>query len=170
MTTALGGVFMVLGAVIQVLDLSTATLASLLVVFIYLELGSPYTWLVWLTTSLGAFLLYPGSLMWLTYLFMFGIYPIVKGYIERLPRFLWLALKLVFLNVMLVVMVLLSEAIVGVSFFGDVSEISWLSPQAAYIFLWVLMNVTFILYDRMIVIMVAFYFAKIRPKIEKLLK
>ena len=41
MTVALGVVFMVVGAVFEVLDLSTAVLASLLVVFIYIEIGSP---------------------------------------------------------------------------------------------------------------------------------
>ena len=177
LTVALGVVFMVVGAVFQVLDLSTATLASLLVVFIYLEIGSPYTWLVWLCTSLGAFLLYPGSTMWLVYLLMFGIYPIVKGYIERLPRFLWLPLKLLFLNISLLLMVWLFEALVGVSFFGDPSEViatfpflSGVSPIIIYCVLWAFMNLIFVLFDKMIVVMVAFYYRIIRPKIEKLLK
>ena len=169
MTVALGVVFMVVGAVFEVLDLSTAVLASLLVVFIYIEIGSPYTWLVWLATSLGSFLLYPGSLMWLVYLFVFGIYPILKGYIERLPRFLWIILKLVFVNIAILLLVLLSEVLVGVSFFGDVSDIN-LAPGIVYAILWVMMNIAFILYDWMIALMLRFYFVRIRPKIERILK
>lgn len=169
LTVALGTLFMVLGAVFSVLDLSAVMLASLLVVFIYIELGHPYTWLVWLATTLATFLFYPGSLMWLIYLTVFGIYPILKGYIERLPRWLWLILKLVFLNAMLTVLVLFSEILTGVSFFGDVSEIP-LDPTAVYVGLWVIMNIAFILYDRLIVVMIAFYEARIRPKIKNLLK
>ena len=169
LTVALGTLFMVLGAVFSVLDLSAVMLASLLVVFIYIEVGQPYTWLVWLSTSLATFLFYPASLMWLIYLTVFGIYPILKGYIEKLPRWLWLILKLLFLNVMLTLLVLFSELLTGVSFFGDVSDIP-LDPTVIYIALWVIMNVAFILYDRLIIIMIVFYQARIRPKIQNLLK
>ncbi len=169
LTAALGTVFMVLGAVFSVLDLTAATLASLLVVFIYIEIGSPYTWLVWLSTSLLSFLLYPGSMMWLVYLTMFGIYPIVKGYIERLPRVFWLILRLVFVNLVLTLLSLFCEALIGVSFFGDVSDIP-LDPTAVYVILWVIMNLAFLLYDRLIVIMVAFYERSVRPRLRGLLK
>ncbi len=169
-TVALGTVFMVLGAMFGVLDLSASVLASLLVVFIYVEIGSPYTWLVWLATSLATFLLYPGSMMWLIYLTVFGIYPILKGYIERTPRPLWLVLKLVFLNAMLTLLVLFSEALVGVSFFGDTSTVPLLPGEAVVAILWVLMNVAFILYDILIVVMLRFYEARIRPRLKNLLK
>ncbi len=169
MTVALGVLFMTLGAVLSVLDLSCAVLASLLVSFIYIEIGSPYTWLVWLATSLISFLLFPGSFMWLVYLSVFGIYPILKGYIERLPRTLWLVLKLVFLNAMMALLVLFSEVLVGQSFFGDVSDIPF-DPMIVYAILWVLLNVAFILYDRLIVVLVVFYERKIRPRLSGLLK
>ena len=169
MTVALGTVFMSLGAIFSVLDLSCAVLASLLVSFIYLELGSPYTWLVWLCTSLCSFLLFPGSMMWIVYLAVFGVYPIVKGYIERLPRFAWFILKIVFLNAMLALLVFSCELLVGQSFFGDVSDMPF-DPTVAYAILWAMLNVAFVLYDRMIVVMVVFYERRIRPKLKNLLK
>ena len=51
MIVALGTVFMKLGSIIEVFDLTAAALASMLVAFVYVEIGSPYTWLVWLATS-----------------------------------------------------------------------------------------------------------------------
>lgn len=170
MTVALGVVFMVLGAVIEVLDLSAVVLASLLVMFIYVELGSPYTWLVWLSTSLLAFIFYPGSLMWLVYLTIFGIYPILKGYIEKLPRAFWLILKLVFINLTLTILTLFAEVLVGVTFFGDLGTVELISPEAMLVILWVMMNAAFILYDRMIIVMLRFYEVRIRPKIKNILK
>ena len=161
---------MALGVVLEVFDLTAAVMASILVMFVYIELGSPYTWLVWLTTSLLAFVLYPGSLMWLVYLTIFGIYPILKGYIERLPRPWWLILKLVFLNTMLTLLVLLSKPIFGLPFFGEVEAFGIIPVEVVYCAMWLVMNVAFLLYDRLIIVMLAFYEYKIRPKIKSFLK
>lgn len=169
MAVALGVLFMTLGAVLSVLDLSCAVLASLLVAFVYLELGSPYTWLVWLATALLAFVFFPGSFMWLTYLLVFGVYPILKGYIERLPRPVWIPIKLVFVNAMMTVMLLFSEALGLPSFFGDVSGMPF-DPRLIYAAMWVLLNVGFFLYDRLIVLLVAWYQQRLRPKLSNLLK
>ena len=68
MMVALGTAFMVLGAVIDALDLSVCAVASMLVVFVYLEIGSYYPWLVWICTSLATALLYPGKILWVEYL------------------------------------------------------------------------------------------------------
>ena len=169
-TVALGTVFMVLGAVFEILDLSAAVLASLLVVFIYVELGSPYTWLVWISTSLTTFICYSGSLIWLVYLTLFGIYPILKGYIERLPRIFWLVLKLVFVNLMLTFLAFFAKPLTGISFFGDLSTVEILPREWLLAVLWVVMNLAFLLYDRLIVLMLAFYNLRIRPRIKNLLK
>ena len=166
---ALGVLFTTLGSLVSVLDLSAAVLASLRVSFAYIELGSPYTWLVWLATALISFLLFPGSFTWLTYLLVFGIYPIMKGYIERLPRPLWLILKLVFVNAMMTVMLLFSEVLVGQSFFGDTSELGF-DVRIFYVVAWLILNVGFLLYDRLIVVLVVWYERKLRPRISNLLK
>ena len=81
MIIALGTVLMVLGAMVDVLDLSVCALASLFVAFVYIEIGSPYPFFVWLGTSLATFLFFPGSIIWLEYLLVFGLYPILKAYV-----------------------------------------------------------------------------------------
>ena len=168
-TVALGVLFMSLGAVFSVLDLSASALSSMLVAFAYFELGSPYTWLIWLSTALLSFVFFPGSLVWLTYLLVFGIYPILKGYIERLPRIFFIPLKIVFVNAMMAVMLLFAEVLTGQSFFGDVTAIPF-DPTVVYAVLWVMLNVAFFLYDRLLVVLSAFYAHRIRPKIQNLLK
>ena len=79
MMIALGVVFMVLGAVVDVLDLTACAISSLLVVFVYLEIGSPYTWLVWMCTSLLSFVFFPGKALWIEYLMIFGINRMVNS-------------------------------------------------------------------------------------------
>ena len=173
MIVALGVLFMSLGAVLPVLDMSSAVLASLLMCFTYLELKSPYTWLVWLATALLSFVMFPGSFMWLTYLLVYGIYPVLKGYIERLPRPFWIPIKLVFVNAMMLIMLLFSEPLTGVSFFGDVSDMHLLAGfdlRIIYAAIWVLLNVAFMLFDRLIVVLVIWYQVKLRPRFGNLLK
>ena len=163
MMVALGTVFMTLGAFVEVMDLTVCALASLIVAFVYIEIGAPYTWLVWLCTSLATFLCFSGSVLWVEYLFVFGIYPILKAYIERLPRFLWLVFKLVFVNAVIWLMVLVCEMVLGVPFFGG--ETVWIN-----VMVYAVMNVAFVAYDLFITVLVRLYLVKYRHRFSKFLK
>ena len=57
MLCALGVVVLGLGSIVEVLDLTFAIFASLLTVYAVIEMGGIYPWLVWIVTSLVAFLL-----------------------------------------------------------------------------------------------------------------
>ena len=160
---ALGTVFMVLGAVFEVLDMTVCATASMLVVFVYLEIGSYYPWLVWICTTIATALLYPGSIIWAEYMLVFGIYPLLKAYIERLPKWSWLIVKLVYINAVVWGMFAISELLLGIPFFGEEGKIM-------AIVTYILMNVAFVMFDLFITVMVRFYMNKIRPRISKLLK
>ncbi len=170
MTVALGTLFMVLGAVFEVLDLTAVALASVLAAFIYIEVGSPYTWLVWICTTLTTFLLYQQSAMWFMYLVLFGIYPILKGYIEKLNRPLWWPIKIVFANISFVLMLFGVSLITGLPFIDINESFFGITGKVLYAITWVLLNAAFIAYDFFITVMVKFYTERIRPKIRKLLK
>ena len=160
---ALGAVMMALGAMIEVVDLTVSALASLIVVFIYIEIGSPYTWLTWLATSLVSFVIFPGKPIWLTYLLVFGIYPILKAYIERAPRALWLPLKLVYINAVIWALFFLMDLIFKSPLFE--ADSFWFKAV-----LYVIMNVAFIAYDLFITVSVKIYFGKLRQKFLRFLK
>ena len=59
MLSALGVVMLGLGAVIEVLDITVAVIASLLVTYAVIEIGGPYPWLIWIVTSIVALLILP---------------------------------------------------------------------------------------------------------------
>ena len=159
---ALGTAIMALAIVAQdFLDLSACAIASVLVVFVYVEIGSYYPWLVWICTTLTTALLLPNSLMWAEYFTVFGLYPLIKAYIERLPRWSWLIVKLVYINAVIGLLVLLSRFIAP-----ELLEDSPIMLLVTYI----IMNVAFVAYDYFIVIMARFYIIKLRPKIKKFLK
>lgn len=83
MLSALGVVILGLGAVIEVLDITVAIIASLLVTYAVIEIGGPYPWLVWIVTSTIALLLLPLKTPVLFYALLAGYYPILKQKIER---------------------------------------------------------------------------------------
>ena len=160
---ALGTVFMIIGATIEVLDLTVCAMASLLVVFVFLEIGSYYPWLVWICTSLATALLYSGSIIWVEYALVFGIYPLIKAYIEKLPRWSWIIVKLAYINAVIWALFAVCELWLGLPFFDT-------DGTLMTVILYVLMNLAFIAYDIFISVMVRFYFLKLRPKIKKFLK
>lgn len=160
---ALGAAVMAVGALFEVLDLTTCCFASLLVMFVYLEIGSPYTWLTWLCTSLAVFIIAPAKLVWAEYLFIFGIYPILKAYIERLRRPLWLPIKAAFFVLVVGGAYLVCEFLLGVPFFEV--EALWLKIGAAALIL-----VSAAAYDMFLTVLLRFYIFKIRQRIKNLLR
>ena len=161
--TALGVVIMLLGAVIEVLDLSVGAIASLIVVFVFVEIGKPYHWLVWICTSLLTALIYPGSALWVEYLLIFGIYPILKSYIEKLPRWSRWPVKLAYINAVVAFLAFAMEKLLGIPFFED--EGAWM--RALF---WILLNVAFVLYDFFLKVLLRVYFAKYRDRIISMIK
>ena len=159
---ALGTVLMRLGVMIEVLDLTVCALVSLMVVFIYLEIGSYYPWLVWICTTIATALTGAGIVA-VEYFLVFGIYPLLKSYVERLPKWSWILVKLAFINSIIWILFLISEYILGMNFFGEETPVM-------VVVVYVLMNVAFIAYDLFLTTMVRFYYIKVRPKIKKMLK
>ncbi len=161
--SAMGVVIMLLGSVIEIMDLSVCALVSLIVVFIYLEVGPSYAVGVYLSTSIIGLIILPAKLMVAEYFLVFGIYPLLKALVEKLPKWSWIILKLVFINAVIWVLFAVSELLLGLPFFeGD----NLLMKAGLY----VLMNVTFVVYDIFITVMVRLYYDKIRPRIKRLLK
>lgn len=83
MLCALSVIILGLGAVIEVLDISVAVIASLFVVYAIIEIGGAYPWLIWIVTSIIALLLLPLKTPVLFYALLTGYYPILKQKIER---------------------------------------------------------------------------------------
>lgn len=163
MMVALSVAMMTLGAVVDVLDLSACAFASLVMVFCYIEIGSPYTFLVWACTTVISALVFPASLVWFEYLLVFGIYPLLKAYIERTPRAFWWPIKLVYINGVIWLLIFFVDLIFGTPFLeGD--TIIWKALT------YLLINVAFVAYDFFITIMVRFYFDRLRHRFARFLK
>lgn len=168
---ALGTVLIVLGGYIGIIDLTVCALASLLVVFVYIEIGSPYTWLVWICTTLTTFLFLQGKIILpLMYFLAFGLYPILKAYIERLPRKLWLLIKLPYVNAVIWIVIKVWEFIYQIPIFTLDGIFKNLTEGWLYAIMCIILNIAFIAYDLFLTVMVRVYFEKFRNRFKHLLK
>ena len=164
MIVALGTAIMVIGAYIGIMELSMGAFASVLMAFVFIEIGSPYTYGVWLCTSLATFLMCQARPeIALEYFFVFGLYPILKAYIERLPRPFWIFAKLVYANIVIWAVILLFWLITGHSIFEF--DKFWIKAV-----IYAVLNAAFIMYDIFITVLVRFYLEKLRNRFKTLLK
>ncbi len=160
---AIGVIALSFGSALEALDFTVSLFASLIMLFVYIEIGAPYTYLVWITTSLLTYIFFPGSAVWLNYFLAFGIYPILKAYVERLPRFLWILLKLAFVNIIIWIMIFTYEFLFGIPLF--LVEKVWLKAL-----IYIAINVGFVAYDVFLTLAVRIYVSKYREKFSRLLK
>ena len=158
--SALGVVVLLLGTVIDVMDLSMAVIASLFCVFAVIEYGGASPWLVFSVTGLLAFLVLPYGTPALFYGCFFGYYPILKEKFERLNRPLsWVCKEAVF-HVALVAIVLILRFLLMTPDLMGVSPWLWVAMAIAA-------ELIFILYDIALTRLTRFYLWKLRRYFTK---
>ena len=163
MAIAISVAMLSVGALVEVLDMAVASLMSLLVVFVFIEMGSPFVWFVWLGTSIITCLIPNGLLVGVEYFAVFGIYPILKAYFEKAPRPIRWPIKIVYINIFIGAALILSEIVSFISFF-DIGAWYFKLALAAGL------NLVFVLYDVYLTRMIRFYYSVIRKRILKFLK
>lgn len=162
LVSALSVVLLALGTVSQVLDLSMAAIVSCFVVFFRLELGGPYPYLFWATTSLCTYFVLPtvggAGLIFA----LLGLYPLLKAYFERLHPVLSWGSKILLATVLLTGFIYLAKF---VFMMPDKIFTGWLLPAFFAVAL-----VAFVLYDIALSRLIVYYTLRIRPRIARFLK
>ena len=157
MLIALGVLFLWLGSLLDVLDLSTAALAAILVVYAVLELGGLYPFALWLGTSFLGLLLLPQKSPALAYALFAGYYPALKATLEKhLSRLLAWVLKFSAFALSVGAFLLLLKLF----FPGSLSEYavySWMPPVLAALAL-----LCFVVYDIALTRLILVYYAKLQ--------
>ena len=154
--TAIGTAILILSSFFRTIDLTLAVVASLFALFARLEIGRNYALLVYAATSVLALILCPTKFSAFVYLGFAGFYPIIKPQFERLPKFFSYLLKLLLFNVALSLLLLLCIYVLKL-------------PTEQYGFsllIYILGNVTFIIYDLALSQMVYYYAIKLRKRLK----
>lgn len=158
--SALGVTVSWLGSLVGVLDLCTPLLTSLLLVPVVIEYGKGYPWGVWLATTVLSLLLLPSKSPAAVYL-VFGYYPILKAYLERLRPLPCILLKQLLFVAVDAVLIYGSNFIMGV----EENLPPWY-PVALAVGGYLVLNLTDIVLTRLI----SAYIFKYRSKFTKLMK
>ncbi|MBQ2767343.1 MAG: hypothetical protein IJF49_04605 [Clostridia bacterium] len=151
---ALGVILLWLGAVVEVLDLSLAAIASVLTVMGVIEFGSAFPWLVWGATSLLSLLILPAKFPALLYFLFMGLYPMLKAIFERQHYIIAWILKLSAFNTALLLLIVLCTYVFALPDTGLAFE--------AVVF--ALANGAFVLYDIALSRLILLYLFKLRPR------
>ena len=157
----LGVILLALGSLLQILDLTMAVVASLLVIFAVIELGGKFPFLIYVVTSVLAVLLVPYKTAPLLYLCFAGYYPILKAILEgRLPRFWSWVLKLVIFNAGLSLTLFLVLKVL----------VAFTVPSFWYYFLLPALSLVFVVYDVALTRLISSYLLKWRQRFRFLHK
>ncbi len=172
---ALGVVILGFGAVLEVMDITTTMLSSLLLLPVMLCYGNGYAFMTYAVTGVLSVILMPFSFAPWMYLGLAGYYPMVKAKFDKLPKLLSVLLK--------AILVLAALAVYFVAFYflilqgagsltdafalafgekDDPSWVGWLAVGLAYI--------AFFAYDLLIDRLLVLYRWRWQARVEKWMK
>lgn len=160
---ALGVALLYIGSLFDVLDISVACIASLVVLLVLSEMGVASALSVYAVITILSLLILPQKLPALFFALFFGIWPITKLWFEHIGSktnpIIGYALKLILFNIELFLFGYLAK------------ELLELPDSAAIVIIYVvILNVIFILTDILYGLLVRIYFRTIRKRISKYLK
>jgi hypothetical protein len=154
---ALSVIILIIASVVPTSRLSLFALSSFFTAVIVTEFGTKNGCVFYISSSLLAVILIPEKAEILPYVIFFGIYGLIKYYIERLDKIiLEYFLKLVYFNISLAVVALLIK-----QFFLDNIKLDF--PWWAVI---IVLEVVFIIYDYVYTLFIQYY----KDKLRKVLK
>lgn len=155
--SALGVVILYLGAILEVLDISCAALASMLCIIVYAEIGGVYPWLVYGVTGALSLLLLPSKFGAVMYVCLAGFYPMLKVLFERfVSRFLEWLCKIILFNIAMTAMIIIATFVFSVADMGRMYILT----------LYVVGNVTFVIYDIALGMLIRLYYLKFRRQLQ----
>jgi len=158
MLCALGVIILALGSFFEVVDLTVAVLASFLCIWAVIEMGGIYPWMIWIVTSIVAFLLLPLKTPALFYAIAFGFYPIIKEKAEKKNNLFSWVIKLITFHVSMA-FILVGLWILTPALLGDLQIPFMIAFYVACL-------VIFVIYDLALTRVITFYFARLRHRFQ----
>lgn len=160
---AISIVLLYLTSLIPTNTLTLLTLLSFIPPIALMEKGVKTAVLVYICSSIGSLLFVPFNIT-LLYILFFGIYGIIKGFIERLNKsFLEIVLKLLFFNAIFLILLLSIRNILGIDLQNNLAKLlsyftsKSLSSTSGFLILCLIMQPVFLIYDYALTLLVGYY-------------
>ncbi|MCQ1528449.1 hypothetical protein [Lutispora saccharofermentans] len=151
--TAISIIFLYLAVYLPSAKLTMYFLTGIIPGFILVEMGARQAWLLYFATSMLSFLVLGNLVNAVPYIFIFGIYPLIKYYIEKTRNILIeLTLKLLFFNI----------ASLAVYFIW--TRVFLINITIAFPIVWLVLGLqfAFLVYDYVFTRVIFYYWDKIR--------
>lgn len=151
---ALTIIILFLNNIMPISTLTFLTIASLLVPIAIIRGSVKGSFLVYIASSILGFLLLPKDIVLLYFIF-FGIYGIIKHYIEKLNKFyLEIILKLLFFNLILFIAYFFLNEFININ-----------QSNIPIYGLLLIGQIAFLIYDYALTILISWYFNQIHKRI-----
>lgn len=150
---------MYLCTLLDVLELTGVAIAAVFMLLTVRELGRAHSLMLYVATALLSLLLLPRPDAGVMYALFGGLYPLIKFPIERRRRSWPLLIKLLYINVIITAIELLTVYVFLLPFEG------W----GILLLLYAIANPTFFLFDHLLNRLLILYEARLRPRIARYL-
>jgi hypothetical protein len=160
--TALTLIFLYLGSIIETNTLTLLTLASFMVPIGLMRGDLRTAGLIYVSSSLLSFFIVPLNTS-LIYTFFFGIYGLMKYFIERTQNLLFeIFLKLILFNSIVSLFIIFMPAMLGHSFFNGLSNyitryLPFNSRSISFIIIWFTLQFGFFIFDYALTLLIHYY-------------
>lgn len=149
-------VILAVGCMFDMVDLISCSVAAIIVAFSKIELRGKYPYLIYATSAVLSFILFPGSTASLYYAVFMGYYPILKSFLEIRPGKRCLISKVLFFNLAFALLAFFARSL----FLSPDTEISAALIGAIII----LSNIFFAVFDFALTVFCNAYICHFRKK------
>lgn len=151
---ALTNIILYLNFLLPISTISILTLASLLIPIALIKGSIKSAFLVYIASSIIGFFILPINII-LLYILFFGIYGIVKYYIEKLNKlYLEIFFKMIFFNISLFISIFIFKSFIAI----EITKLPlWL--------LWIIAQPIFLIFDYALTLLISFYMQRIHNRI-----
>lgn len=174
---ALGGILVALTTIVlyatSILPISTLailTIASALIPVCIIRSNIQTSIFVYISSSLISFFLVPINISFLYFIF-FGVYGIVKFFIERIRKEkLEILFKIVFFNIAFIIGFIIMQNVLGINIIAGLEVLMSRffdnsGRSIASIILWIVAQPIFLIYDYAMTMIITFYMERIHKNI-----
>lgn len=163
--TALSVVLMFFGGITFIFAYIMPMLVGMMMIMLRRTFGTASAWITYTATSVLSFILVTDRECMLMYVLLFGFYPIIQPKLNRIKiSLLKIIVKFILFNTLIAVVQIMLVYVFGIPFLEE-GEGKWLIILFA-----VLMNILFIIYDKLLISLTRLYEIKIEKKIKKYFK
>lgn len=163
--TSLTVVLMFFGGATFILAYAVPIIVSLFMIMLKTTFSSSAAWITYASSSALALMLSADRECSMIYVAIFGYYPIIAGAFNRIkPKFLSLIIKLIYFNSAYALCQIILFYVFGVPFIEEENFVVIL------IALIIMMNILFVIYDRLVKLSFILYKNKFEKRIKHLFK